>query len=309
MNNDTNDTAIDNAIAVIETQKRMTLLKEFAEALNKEHVEGILLVGSLAYAANTCVRENSDIDIVVCYDDIKNCAKDYFNEAFYLLNESYDGYLVKRHANVGHTPYIRDKNQDRINISIHNISYPALQRISYGNYETLAYYRQSQKGSTYTMCDFDGNQYPYKPQCEQVKGVMGERRIDCVAFPSSDGHYIIGNDMDKLLSNAKIVYDKSKKMHNIMINLWENVAKKIIRHRSYNHQSIIASNEDIGPLLFRYDRFSDKAKEITKERTTTAIAAVLEGYSLESYLERAPENSKNNLTWYQNVALLKDNGR
>lgn len=304
--NVSNDNSCDNSIAVKETKKRMVLLKNFAEALDKEHVEGILLVGSLAYAANTSVRENSDIDIVVCYDDIKNCAKDYFNEAFYLLEESYDGYLVKRHANVGHSPYIRDKNEDRINVSIHNINYSALQRISYGNYETLAYYRQSQKGSIYTMRDFDGNQYPYKPQCEQVKGVIGERRIDCVAFPSSDGHYIIGNDMDKLLSNAKIIYDKSKKMHNIMINLWESVAKKIIRHRSYNQQSIIASNEDIGPLLFRYDRFSDKAKEITKERTATAIAAVLEGYSLESYLERKPQNTKDDLTWYQTVSLLND---
>lgn len=290
-----------NETAIRETKKRVALIKDFMAALNHDHIEGIILVGSLAYGANSNVKENSDIDIIVCYDDIKNCAKDYFDEAHYLLGESYDGYLVKRHANAGHVPYIRDKNEDKINISIHNINYSALQRISYGNYETLAYYRQSQKSSSYLMRDFDGNEYPYKPTCEQVRGVTGERRIDCVAFPSDGSHYTIGNDMDKLLSNAKVLYDKSGKMHRIMINLWENVAKKIIRHRSSNHQSIIASNEDIGPLLYRYNRFSEKAKALTKERTVTAISAVLQGYSLESYIEKSAQNKQTPLLWYQNT--------
>lgn len=121
---------------------------------------GIILVGSLAYAPNINIRKESDIDLIVVYDDIKKCASDYFKESEYLINESYDGYLVKRHENIGHPLELKSKNIDNLNISIHNINYSALQKISYGNCETLAYYRQSQKSTMYYSKDFDGNVHP-----------------------------------------------------------------------------------------------------------------------------------------------------
>ena len=43
-----NDTDI-NETAIRETQKRGALIKDFVEALNHDHIEGIILVGSLAY--------------------------------------------------------------------------------------------------------------------------------------------------------------------------------------------------------------------------------------------------------------------
>ena len=97
--------------AQIETRKRLKLIDDFVKEI-KDDVVGIILVGSTAYAPNVNVRKDSDIDIIVVYDDIKKCAADYFNEAEYLENETYDGYLVKRHENLGHKVDLKSKNCD-----------------------------------------------------------------------------------------------------------------------------------------------------------------------------------------------------
>lgn len=256
-----------SAEAQIETRKRLKLIDDFVKEI-KDDVVGIILVGSTAYAPNVNVRKDSDIDIIVVYDDIKKCAADYFNEAEYLENETYDGYLVKRHENLGHKVDLKSKNCDDLNLSIHNINYSALQKISYGNYETLAYYRQSQKGTTYYSKDFNGEEHPFKPECVAVLGQQGERRIDSIAFQSPQGNYVLGNDIDKLLSGAKIIYDKDGKMEKILENLWLNITKKLIEHRRKHNQKIDPGNEDLSPLLFRYERFSDDIKQDIKFKTS-----------------------------------------
>ena len=252
--------------AEIETQKRLKLINDFVKEIQKD-VLGIILVGSTAYAPNLNVRKDSDIDIIVVYDDIKKCAADYFNEADYLQNESYDGYLVKRHENLGHKMDLKSHNIDDLNLSIHNINFSALQKISYGNYETLAYYRQSQKGTAYYSKDFDGNIYSFKPECISILGQDGERRIDSIAFQSPKGDYVLGNDMDKLLSGAKIIYDRNGQIQKLIDTLWLSVTKKLIEHRKKHQQPINPYNEDIAPLLFRYDRFSDEVKRDIKNKT------------------------------------------
>ena len=261
--------------AEIETQKRLKLIDDFAKEI-QEDVLGIILVGSTAYAPYVNVRKDSDIDIIVVYDDIRKCAGDYFNEASYLQNESYDGYLVKRHENLGHKVDLRNWNIDDLSLSIHNINFSALQKISYGNYETLAYYRQSQKGTMYYSKDFDGKEYPFKPECIPVSGQDGERRIDSIAFQSPEGNYIIGNDMDKLLSGATIVYDKDGKVQKVLEALWLNVTKRLIEHRRKHHQYMNPSCENIAPLLFRYSRFSDSVKQDIKNKTYFNILQNLE---------------------------------
>mgnify|MGYP004638236377 CR=1 FL=1 len=203
----------------------------------------------------------------------------------YLKKESYDGYLVKRHENLGHTVDLKSKNIDDLNISIHNINYSALQKISYGNYETLAYYRQSQKGTTYYSKDFDGNIHPFKPECLSVNDQIGERRIDKVAFQSDKGDYVIGNDIDKLLSGAKVIYDTDGRMQDIIDQTWKNVTKKLVEHRIKHNQNIDVNMENLAPLLFRYDRFSEETKkeikeikEKTKHGVELALTESKEGY-------------------------------
>ncbi|MBQ9235211.1 MAG: nucleotidyltransferase domain-containing protein [Alphaproteobacteria bacterium] len=264
-----------NSEAKIETKKRLELVEDFSKEI-KDNVLGIILVGSTAYAPNEGVRKDSDIDIIVVYEDIKKCAADYFDEDEYLQQGTYDGYLVKRHENLGHKIDLKSKNSADINLSIHNINFSALQKISQGNCGTLAYYRQSQKGTTYYSKDFDGNKEPFKPECISVLGQIGERRIDSIAFQSSKGNYVIGNDMDKLLSGAQIIYDKTGQIKNVLENLWLNVTKKLIEHRRKNNQTINPYNEDIAPLLFRYDRFSDEVKQNIKQKTMDFIIKNIE---------------------------------
>ena len=270
-----------NTEAQIETMKRERLVNAFVEEITDKAV-GVILVGSLAYAPNVNVKKESDIDLIVVYDDIKECASDYFKEDGYLKKESYDGYLVKRHENIGHTVDLKSKNIDDLNISIHNINYSALQKISYGNYETLAYYRQSQKGTTYYSKDFDGNIHPFKPECLSVNDQIGERRIDKVAFQSDKGDYVIGNDIDKLLSGAKVIYDTDGRIQDIIDQTWKNVTKKLVEHRIKHNQNIDANMENLAPLLFRYNRFSEETKKEIKEKTKHGVELALteskEGY-------------------------------
>ena len=261
--------------AELETKKRLNLIDNFIQDIKNKSM-GIILVGSLAYAPNIGVRKDSDIDLIVVYKDIKECAKDYFNEYNYLRQESYDGYLVKRHENLGHLPELKSKNENDLNISIHNINFSALQKISYGAFETLAYYRQSQKSTMYYSKDFDGNTHPFKPDCLSVNGQIGERRIDHVAFQSDKGDYVIGNDIDKLLSGAKILYDPTKEIKKTLDCTWISVAKRLIEHRKKYNQKIDINCEDLGPFLFRYNRFSEQTKKEIKEMTKKSIVLALQ---------------------------------
>ncbi|MBO4285115.1 MAG: hypothetical protein J5895_02665, partial [Alphaproteobacteria bacterium] len=117
---------------------------------------------------------------------------------------------------------------------------------------------------------------PFKPDCIAVIGQDGERRIDNIAFRSPQDNYVIGNDMDKLLSGAKIIYDKNGQMQKILDTLWLSVTKKLIEHRRKHRQPIDPYHENIAPLLFRYDRFSADIKEDIKQKTCSNILLNLE---------------------------------
>lgn len=257
-----------------EKKIRMDLVDKFINEV-KPNVRGVILAGSLAYATKENIRKDSDVDLIVVYDDIKTCAGDYFKEAEYLKCESYDGYLVKRHENIGHKFDLKSQNEYDISLSIHNINYSALQKISYANYETLAYYRQSQKGTSYSSKDFDGGIVYFKPECMKVCSQIGERRIDKVALETSEGKYAIGNDLDKLLSGAKVIFDKDGCIQHILDMTWKNVTQKLVEHRLKNNQIIDADKEDIAPLLCRYEKFSSETKDDIKRKTQAGVKQAL----------------------------------
>lgn len=257
--------------AEIETLKRMDVVGKFVESI-KDKATGVILVGSLAYAPNVNVTKKSDIDLIVIYDDIKDCADDYFKESPYLKKEFYDGYLVKRHKNVGHPLDIKSRNKYDLNISIHNLSLNSLQKISYGAYETVAYYRQYPKKGKYSSKDFNGNVHEFMPDCVRIQGQEGERRIDKIAFPAPDGSYVIGNDIDKILSGAVVLHDPSGEINKFIDKTWENVTSRLLEHRKIHGQSTDTEDQDIGPYLFRYDRFSEETKQEIKHRTQKGIS-------------------------------------
>lgn len=124
--------------ATEETTKRLRLAEAFVENV-RESTLGVIMVGSVAYAANENVREDSDLDLVVVYKDVKDSIPVYFkndSERDYLLSQTYDGFLAKR-------------KMEGVPVSIHNIGYRTLEKISETGYNHLEYYRQAAKDVPY----------------------------------------------------------------------------------------------------------------------------------------------------------------
>lgn len=234
----------------------------------KDRCKGIILVGSLAYGDKEEITHKSDIDLIVVYDDIKNCIDRYFKdeaEASHLRSNSYDGYLTKQTANI---------DGEKIPVSIHNLNFNALQRISYGNNETLAYYRQNRKNVTYYSQDFDGINHAFVTPARPISGLNGERRIDSISM-EFDNKYVIGNDMDKLLSGAKILKDYDGQIKDCIDTLWDNLTLRLVEH-CYKHQiDLNKENRNIGELLVRRPRFSDQTLQECYLRTQIGIDKAL----------------------------------
>ena len=87
--------------SIHETEKRLSIAKEFNEKMKKSTL-GIVMIGSVAYAPNHAVNKDSDLDLIVVYEDINNCIDLYFqdpDEQKHLQESDYDGFLVKRKMN------------------------------------------------------------------------------------------------------------------------------------------------------------------------------------------------------------------
>lgn len=253
----------------IDADRRKTVTDCFVNKM-RDKCQGIILVGSTAYANDSEIKEKSDIDVIVVYDNIKDCIPAYFSgkaEEKHLENSSYDGYLVKKTMSIDGT---------KIALSIHNLSYEALQRISYGNTETLAYYRQSHKDITYYSKDFDGENHPFRTPSYPIDGLEGERRIDSIAM-DFDGKYVIGNDMDKLMSGAKVLLDTDGKVQQCIDDLWRNVARKMTEHHLTRNTGIDPRCQNLAEMLVRYERFSAETVAECRDKTLYGVNQAMYG--------------------------------
>lgn len=250
-----------------DVDKRKTIIDCLANKLSGKSQGGIL-VGSMAYADEDHVTEKSDVDLIVVYDNIKDCVKTYFGgtpEEEYLENSSYDGYLVKKSMVI---------DGEKIAVSIHNLSYEALQRISYGNLETLAYYRQSHKDIVYYSKDFDGENHPFRTPAYPIDGIGGERRVDSIAM-NFDGKYVIGNDMDKLMSGARVLFDTNGKVQQCIDNLWNNVSRRMVEHYVEKRTKFDPYSFNLAELLVRYERFSPEVIEDCRKKTLAGVCRAM----------------------------------
>lgn len=247
----------------IEADKRRTITDCFVNKMRNK-CQGIILVGSTAYADDREIKEKSDVDVIVVYDNIKDCIPSYFGgkpEEKYLENSSYDGYLVKKMMSV---------EDSKIALSIHNLSYEALQRISYGNMETLAYYRQSHKDIVYYSKDFDGEKHPFRTPSHPIEGVEGERRIDSIAMDFG-GKYVIGNDMDKLMSGGKVLHDTDGRIQLCIDDLWRNVSRRMTEHHLQRNTGIDPRTQNLAEILVRYERFSEETIADCRDKTLYGV--------------------------------------
>lgn len=247
------------ASAQAETAKRLKLAQEFTQNV-KDSSLGVIMVGSVAYAANENVSEKSDLDLVVVYSNVKDCIPLYFErnkEQGHLHGEDYDGYLVKR-------------NIKSIPVSIHNISYNTLEKVSNAQYEYLSYYRQTAKDIAYRNKDFDGVAHEYYIQSIPIHGQMGVRRLDPVAF-EVDEKFVIGNDMDKFLSAGTILHDTDGLLDACIERLWRNTTLRMAEHYKKKNIKLDIYQSDLSKSLCRSERFSCATKDNIKQRTQKAL--------------------------------------
>ena len=247
------------ASAQEETAKRLKLADEFTQNI-KDSTLGVIMVGSVAYAANENVSEKSDLDLVVVYNNVKECIPLYFlnkSEQAHLYDTDYDGYLAK-------------KDMEGVPVSIHNISYKTLEKVANAEYEYLSYYRQTAKDIAYRNKDFDGVTHEYYIQSIPVYRQLGVKRLDPIAF-EDDGKFVIGNDMDKFLSAGTILHDTDGLIDDCIETLWHNVALRMIEHYKKQNKPLNICQADISKSLCRSERFSCVTQDNIKQRTQRAL--------------------------------------
>jgi len=245
--------------AQIETAKRLNLAKQFNKKA-KKHSVGIVLVGSVAYAPNENVNADSDVDLIVIYKNVKDCVSNYFKdgaEKDHLLSSNYDGILVKQTI-------------DDVPVSIHNLNADAFEKISSASYSKLVYYRQSPKNMACNGKDFDGTHHSFPSQSTAIEGLKGVRKPDSIAF-CVDGKFVMGNDIDKILSNGKILHDTHSFVSKTIDKLWTNVVTKLADHYKNKGDLSALENADISQFLYREQRFSKATKRSLKNRTQKII--------------------------------------
>ncbi len=257
-----------NEDARFETQKRIHILNKVLKSLPQETL-GAILVGSMAYAPGTDIHPDSDIDLVIVYQDAKACIPFSFSkeEALVLNNLSFDGYLVKQTF-----PFTMSGITQDIKVSLHNLSLEAFNKISQGLPQTLTYYRASKKNKIYSSLDFDGIPHFFTPTRTDLPNLSGEQRIDPIAFLSETGNYVMGNDIDKLLSAAQIKLDKTGDLSRGLEKLWYQTARRLYAHRLKHHQS--CDNLDLAPYLCRFERFSKQVRQNIKTKTSSILFSV-----------------------------------
>jgi len=238
-----------------ETQKRLEISRQFNEKMKKRTL-GIILVGSVAYAPNTDVTEKSDLDLVVVYEDLNDCVDTYFDDARerkHIKNSPYDGVLVKSEIS-------------GVAVSIHNISLVALKKIVNADQKHLKYYRQKAKDTIYHSIDFNGKSHPFKVENIVQHGVEGVQRLDPISF-QKEGNFVIGNDIDKLLSGAIVTHDKMGKIEAAIASLWSNLVDKLIEHQVKKGASYDLDQLDMNHYLCRKDRFCKTVRDNITSKT------------------------------------------
>lgn len=254
----------ENDVSVKETARRKAVLEKFVEEKKRDKdVLGVILVGSLAYAPNHSVKPDSDIDLIVVYDDkkLKKASANYYpQKTVDVINAetNLDGYMAKNEI-------------DGVPVSLHVISESTLKKIAAAKPAELRYYRQKPKDFTYTVTDYRGNDYKFKPKTSPMAD-GGEIRIDNVAPPvTPDGSLVIGNDVDKFLSAGTVILDNSHgRIKKNINNMWKNAVKNYVDANLPDdkkaYPALSEDSKELVALFCRSDRFSEPVYEYLNGR-------------------------------------------
>jgi len=199
-----------------ETKKRLELAQKELERL-KANSLGIFLAGSVAYAPNVMVNENSDLDLVVVVQSLKGTLENLninSDVASKLKNRYFEGYCLKEEV-------------DKVPVSIHFISSDAFDIISKCFVADIRVFRPKGKDDSYNLYGFERNVYNYVIKNIPLKEMQdGVRTIVPVAFINNDRYYL-GVHRDKMLSNPIVFHDPFKVVSCGIERTWTNVTQQL----------------------------------------------------------------------------------
>lgn len=251
------DPANDEQSVTQETKRRLNVLRAFNKHAKKQ-ADGIILVGSVAYGAKTNeVHKNSDLDLILIFEGLDKAADVFFSdpdENRHLKTTPYDGFMTK--VIMG----------EDIPVSIHCMSMDTYKKIARGHCENLTYYRKTYKDIAYYSKDFFGENHEFHVTNTPTGDLSGFKRVDPIAF-TRNGNYVIGNDIDKILSGAKILHDKKGKVGQITHELWQNLFDRLHHAAKSAGQTENEDFYDLNRLLFRRDRFNALTRKHISEKS------------------------------------------
>ncbi|GEM_PF-1076521 len=246
-----------------ETRKRLDLAQRVTENYYKK-VEGIVLVGSVAYGSNEFVTDKSDLDILIITSDLEKIVQSNFvtdtNAKAVLKYRYFDGYMFK------------DKFND-VDLSIHLFDHRSFEVIC-GLYNgELRLFRQQQKEiEAYKLYNFEGECYDY--QIKILKRTDGTTTIKVPMSFIHEDKYHLGIHRDKLLSNPIILFEEEGCISKALEKLWEGTIR-YLRDEAMRKEGIVDLNKrNVLNALSRKERISKQIKDMITARTVSELLKI-----------------------------------
>jgi len=221
-----------------ETEKRLKIVETIEHKLS-DCSDALILVGSMAYGRNYCVRQGSDIDLIVLVepqniDEVVNCglfereshAKD-FAKAF-----------TEGVAQVCTLKYFSDGVKSECHIWDKETRY----KISRFEIEHAIRFSTSPKSSSDVHLDFSGKQR----HIERESVHFGEYfLVKYPAFVIQEGCFVPYEPLSNIVMNPDIMFTKDKSLYGNIDILWQKLAQRLSQENSgiidLSRQSIVLS--------------------------------------------------------------------
>ena len=247
---------------VYETEKRMDLAGQEADKF-KDVALGILLAGSVAYAPDVGVTEDSDVDILVVVPEIKQVVDRAISdpaECAALQNRFFEGYCV-RHVVEG------------VPVSTHVLSADAFDIISKCFVANIRVYRRGPKTGSYLLNNFEGRGYNYTIKNIDLADLPGVRTIVPISFINDD-RYFIGLHRDKLLSNPLVLHEREGYAGEHLDKLWRVVVANLHDESMRLHGELRLDSMNILNALARRDRMNPAVVRSIDEKTREYLGKI-----------------------------------
>lgn len=243
------------------TKAREELIIGLIEQL-KPICSAVILTGSMAYAPNEHVKEDSDVDLILLTDDLKRTGKVFIplkKQSRSLDNRFFDGYCIKT-------------NLENIPVSCHILSLDAFDIISKCFVADIRVFRQVEKKGNYILKNFSGRTYSYKISNKTLSDFAGNgfRTIVPVSFIKYDS-YFNGVYRDKLLCSPRILYDPKNIVTNGLEKLWKTVVMNLKDESLRINGRVTLSKMNILNSLAKGDKLNNQRRKLITEKTKKII--------------------------------------